>query len=173
MKRLATNLFAPCAVLLLGCFTGAGCASKPAQAATPDAYVDDDALVKADTKIPIASDAGGVGGDKLLIIWTSGDKDVALKMVFMYTLAAKQNKWWDSVRFLIWGPSSKLLSQDSQLQGELAKMKSAGVELLACKACADSYGVSAKLQSLGVDVKFMGSPLTGMLKSGEWKVMTF
>ena len=28
--------------------------------------------------------------DKLMVLWTSGDRDVALKMVFMYTLNAKK-----------------------------------------------------------------------------------
>ena len=54
----------------------------------------------------------------------------------------------------------------------LAQMKEAGVELVACKACADSYGVSDKLEELGVEVKYMGQPLTAMLK-GDWVVATF
>ena len=109
---------------------------------------------------------------KLLVVWTSSDRDVAEKMVFMYTYNAKKNGWWDEVRFLIWGPSSKLLSMDSDLQNYLAKMKETGVELLACKACADMYDVTGKLEKLGVDVKYMGVPLTDMLKTG-WVTMTF
>jgi len=109
---------------------------------------------------------------KLLVIWTSSDKDVAEKMVFMYTYNAKKNGWWDEVRFLIWGPSSKLLSNDNDLQNYLAKMKETGVELLACKACADMHDVTEKLEKMGVDVKYMGVPLTNMLKSG-WVTMTF
>ena len=109
---------------------------------------------------------------KLLVIWTSSDKDVAEKMVFMYTYNAKKNGWWDEVRFIIWGPSSKLLSNDNDLQNYLAKMKETGVELLACKACADMYDVTEKLEKMGVDVKYMGVPLTDMLKSG-WVTMTF
>ena len=51
-------------------------------------------------------------------------------------------------------------------------MKEAGVELVACKACADLYGVSEKLESLGIEVKYMGVPLTEMLKS-DWTTITF
>ncbi len=109
---------------------------------------------------------------KLLVVWTSGDKDVAEKMVFMYTFNAKKNDWWKTVRFLVWGPSSKLLAEDADLQAYLARMKDVGVELTACKACADMYGVSAKLESMGVDVAYMGQPLTDMLKA-DWKVVTF
>lgn len=32
--------------------------------------------------------------DKLVILWTSGDREVALKMVFMYGLNAKVKGWW-------------------------------------------------------------------------------
>ncbi|MBM7557423.1 DsrE family protein [Halanaerobacter jeridensis] len=108
----------------------------------------------------------------LTVVWTSGDKEVAKKMVFMYTLTAKLNGWWDNIRFVIWGPSSKLLSQDEELQKELAKMKEAGIKLEACKACADQYGVSSKLEELGIDVKYMGQPLTECIK-GDWEVVTF
>ena len=109
---------------------------------------------------------------RLLVVWTSGDRDVALKMVFMYTSNAKKNNWWGEIRLLIWGPSSKLLAGDEELQRQIRQMKEAGVEILACKACADSYGVSDKLRQLGADVKYMGVPLTEMLKSG-WTTLTF
>ena len=109
---------------------------------------------------------------KLGVVWTSGDRDVALKMVFMYTLNAKSRHWFDEVRLVVWGPSAKLLSVDEELQQEIARMKDAGIELVACKACADSYGVSEKLEQLGVEVKYMGVPLSDMLKQ-DWKVVTF
>ena len=51
-------------------------------------------------------------------------------------------------------------------------MKVSGVELLACKECADSYGVSEKFEELGIEVKYMGQPLTSMLKS-DWVSLTF
>jgi hypothetical protein len=109
---------------------------------------------------------------KLLVVWTSGDREVALKMVFMYTFNAKKRGWWEETRLLIWGPSAKLLSGDKELQDGIKQMKEAGVELVACKACADLYGFSEKLESLGVEVKYMGVPLTEMLKS-DWTAITF
>ncbi|KXS47386.1 MAG: hypothetical protein AWL62_2688, partial [Halanaerobium sp. T82-1] len=32
--------------------------------------------------------------NSLVVLWTSGDKEVAKKMVFMYTLNAKTRGWW-------------------------------------------------------------------------------
>ena len=109
---------------------------------------------------------------KLAVVWTSGDKEVAIKMVFMYTNASKNNAWWDEVRLIVWGPSSKLLSEDVELQEYVKKMKESGVELFACIVCADMYGVTEKLRDLGIEVKGMGAPLTSMVKDG-WELMTF
>jgi hypothetical protein len=98
--------------------------------------------------------------DSLVVLWTSGDREVALNMVFMYTPNSKLKNWWSEVRLIVWGPSSGLLSEDKDLQDEIRKMKNAGVILEACKACADKYGVSQRLEQLGVQVRYMGQPLT-------------
>lgn len=110
--------------------------------------------------------------DKLLVLWTSGDRDVALKVCFMYTHAAINNGWFAKVRLVVWGPSAKLLSTDLELQQKVKVMQESGVEVLACIACANQYGVTEDLQNLGIEVKGMGVPLTEMLKSG-WKQLTF
>jgi len=110
--------------------------------------------------------------DSLLVVWTSGDREVAQKMVFMYCKNSKLKNWWSRVRLIIWGPSAQLLAKDKDLQGELEELKAAGVELQACKACADLYGVADKLKSLGVEVLYIGGPFTEMLKTG-WTCLTF
>jgi len=108
----------------------------------------------------------------LVILWTSGDKEVALKMVFMYTRNAIQNEWWKEVTFIVWGPSAKLASEDKEIQEGLKVMREQGIVLEACKACANMYGVSDDLTELGIDVKYMGGALTEYVK-GNNKVLTF
>lgn len=108
----------------------------------------------------------------LLIVWTSGDPDVAHKMVFMYAFNAQKNGWWDQVTLLVWGPSAKLSSENKDIQASLQRMKNQGVELLACKGCADQYGISSKLEELGIEVKYTGTYLTDFIKSGK-KVISF
>ena len=110
--------------------------------------------------------------DKLCVLWTSGDPDVAHKVCFMYTLNAKKQGWFDEVNLIVWGPSSRLLAGDKDLQAKVKQMQKAGVIVEACQACSDSYGVSDKLRQLGVDVKYMGVPLTNMLKS-DYKMLNF
>ncbi|MHC4257738.1 MAG: DsrE family protein [Planctomycetota bacterium] len=111
--------------------------------------------------------------EKLAVLWTSGDPFVAHKVCFMYTHNAKKAGWWNEVQLIVWGPSSKLLAEDKDLQTAVKAMMADGVVTKACKACADSYGVSDDLAALGIEVKYMGKPLTEMLKSDQWQVLTF
>lgn len=110
--------------------------------------------------------------EKLVVLWTSADAEVAKKMVFLYTYNAKKYEWWKDITFIIWGPSTKLLSEDAELQDYIKKMKELGIKLESCKWCSDQYGVSEKLIELGVDVKYMGTVLTEYIKS-EKHVITF
>jgi len=110
-------------------------------------------------------------GEKLVIVWTSGDREVALKMVFMYAANSRKYDWWRDITLVVWGPSAKLLAGDKELQEYIRNLKSAGVDLKACKMCADMYGVSPQLERLGITVKYMGE-LTDYLKEGR-HVLTF
>lgn len=110
--------------------------------------------------------------NELAVIWSSSDRDVAESTVFMYTLNAKCREWWDNVHLVVWGPSAKLLAEDESIQGKVKEMISAGVDVCACKENADIYGVAEDLQDLGIDVRYMGEPVTKMLKEGA-KIITF
>ena len=109
--------------------------------------------------------------EKLVIVWSSADRDVALQMVFMYISASKQLKMWDDITLVVWGPSAKLLAEDEMLQVHIKNMIDAGVVVKACKACSDSYGVSVKLEKLGIIVKYM-KELTDYIKEGR-HILTF
>lgn len=110
--------------------------------------------------------------DELVVLWTSGDKEVALNMVFMYAYNSKAKEWWEEVTFIIWGPSAKLLAEDQELKQEIKSFKTEGIKMEACKVCADRYGVTEDLDRLGVDVKYMGEPLTEYINSKR-KLLTF
>lgn len=109
--------------------------------------------------------------NKLAVLWTSGDPDVAEKMAFMYTYNAKHQGWFDEVVLIIWGPSSKLAAENKMIQNYIKKMQDAGIKVEACLYCAKMYNVDEKLAELGVDVKGMGIPLSNYLKDG-WKTLS-
>jgi hypothetical protein len=110
--------------------------------------------------------------DTLVVLWTSGDIEVAEKIVYMYVQAAKSAKWFDEVIFIVWGPSAKLLSENANLQEKIKKMQEIGIRTEACVACASMYGVDDDLRDLGIDVKGMGGPLSDYLKN-RYHILTF
>ena len=112
------------------------------------------------------------GPDKLVTIWTSDDPYVAERVALMYTHAAKTAGWFKEVTLLIWGPSAKLISENTKLQERVRVMQKDGVVVEACVACTNAYGVTDDLRKLGYDVKGMGKPLTDYLKSGV-RILTF
>ena len=109
--------------------------------------------------------------NKLAVLWTSGDPDLAEKMAFMYTYNAKKQGWFDEVVLIVWGPSAKLLSENKMLQDYVKKMQEAGIKVEACIACARMYEVDGKLSEMGIDVKGMGVPLSNYLKEG-WQTLS-
>lgn len=111
--------------------------------------------------------------ERLTIVWTSGDPEVAHRMVLMYAHAARTAGWFDEVRLIVWGPSSRLLAADKDLQAKFQKMQDDGVILQACVVCADSYGVTETLRNLGLEVKGMGRPLSDLVKDPGMHVLTF
>ena len=82
-----------------------------------------------------------ISNSRLAVIWSSGDPDVAHRVCFMYTENAKKQKWFEEVTLIVWGPSARLLAGDKDLQAKIKTMMDNGVKVLACLACADSYGV--------------------------------
>lgn len=110
---------------------------------------------------------------RLAIVWTSGDPDVAHRMALMYANGAKSRGWFDEVRLVVWGPSQRLLVGDKDIRAYVDRLREAGVVVEACLACADSYGIADDLRSLGLEVKYMGEPLSNFLKDDDWSVLTF
>ena len=110
---------------------------------------------------------------ELAMVWTSGDPEVAHRMALMYSHAAKTAGWYEDVRLIVWGPSSRLLAADKDLQAKVKAMMADGVVVQACLACADSYGVTDNLRELGIEVLYYGKPLTDLSKDPSVTLMTF
>lgn len=104
--------------------------------------------------------------EKLVVLWTSGDKEVAGKMVLMYTFNSKRFDWWKDVTLVVWGPSQKVLVENKDIQDYVKKIMEQGTAVKACKGCSDMYGISDKLEELGVEVKYMGE-ITDYMKEGR------
>jgi len=89
----------------------------------------------------------------------------------MYTFNAQKRAWWKDITLVVWGPSAKLLTEDKELQEYMARILDAGVTVKACKGCADQYGVSERLEELGINVLYIGEELSDYMKEDR-KMLT-
>jgi len=111
--------------------------------------------------------------NKLLIVWSSGEVEVAKKLVLLYSSVMLERKYWDEATIMIWGPSAKLLAENTDLQEQFQVVQKSGVKFNACVVCTDDYGVSNELRDLGVELIHTGEMLTEALQSDDVKVITF
>lgn len=110
--------------------------------------------------------------DKLLIVWSSGEIEVAKKLVLLYGSVILTRGYWDEAHLMVWGPSAKLLAENSDVQEMFVKVLETGVNASVCVVCSDDYGVTNQLRELGVEPTHTGEFLTNALKN-DWKVVTF
>jgi hypothetical protein len=103
----------------------------------------------------------------LYILWTSDNVITAEKMVFMYAVNAKLHGWWENVTLVVWGASAKLVAENERIQELIAEAREHNVYVTACKACSDQLGVSEILEAHDIDVQYLGTALTNVLKDGE------
>jgi len=103
----------------------------------------------------------------LYLLWTNDNILTAEKMVFMYTVNSLIHGWWEEVTLIIWGATAKLSAEDKAIQDMILDALEKGVHVMACKACTDQLGITPEIEALGVKVKYMGVPLTDILKQNE------
>lgn len=101
------------------------------------------------------------------ILWTTDNKETALNMVCLYANNAKKQGWVDEVQVLIWGASQTLISQDVELQEKIKAMIKDGVEVIACKKCAENLGVLDSLSSCDINIYYTGELLSSWIKENN------
>ena len=104
---------------------------------------------------------------ELLILWTNDNLGTALNMVLMYAENAKVKGWWENVTLLIWGSSSKLVSENSEIQNYIQNLLKEKVRVIACKQCAENYTIVENLVKQRIEVFYTGIFLTEWLKEGK------
>lgn len=109
---------------------------------------------------------------KVFVILSSGDREVALEVGLVYPLNAKTKGWMDEVKVIIFGPSEKIAANDAEVQERLTELQEAGVEVMACKWCADRMNITDKFEAAGIKVVYVGSIISDLLKDG-WASLTF
>ena len=109
--------------------------------------------------------------DKLVVVIITDDLGAIYNMALMYAYNSKVKGWWKEVEIIFWGPATVVLATTPALQAEMKKCMEAGLEVSACKKCAENYGVLEMVEPLGLNVYYIGEHLSELLKSGA-KVLT-
>lgn len=93
-----------------------------------------------------------MNNDKLTILWTSGEKDVAMKVAFRYADEVVQKNLWREVELLVWGASVLLAGSDADIKSKLLNLMEVGIQVKACIVCADEYEVTQELEDMGIEL---------------------
>ena len=112
--------------------------------------------------------------NKLLVVWSSADREVALHNVFMYTHNAVKRGWWDEVRLLLPRFLQHLAKrgQDPFLQIALPRLRGlAAVGIDPRQVQGRHFAIAAAKLKLPADerqefVAVLGGKLRGQLASG-------
>ena len=104
--------------------------------------------------------------DALHILWTTDNPVTAERMVFMYAINSLKNAWWEDVQVIIWGAATDLAGHNAAIQEKMKLFQEMGGHIAACRKCAEEMGLVENLEALGIEVIYMGAPLTQILKSG-------
>lgn len=109
---------------------------------------------------------------KLAVLWTSDKAETALNMLLMYLHKSNVNRWWDQCDLITWGPSNKLVCENSEVNALVRELMDLGVRVYACQRCAEKYGLAEQLEAMGIVVKLMGEPLTTYLQDESYRILT-
>ena len=109
---------------------------------------------------------------KVFIVVSSGDKEVVKWPALTYALNAAKRKWMDEVKVIIFGPAEELAAHHPEVQAKLKEVREAGVEIMACKACADDWNITDELEEAEIKVVYVGSVISQLIKDG-WASLTF
>jgi len=104
--------------------------------------------------------------NKVFVLVSTADREVALEVGLIYPLNAAVNKWLDEVIVIFFGPSEKLAANDVEVKGRIKELLDNGVEVLACKWCSNRMDITPLLENLGVRVEYVGSIMSQLIKDG-------
>jgi len=108
----------------------------------------------------------------LVVLWTDDNMTTFENMIFMYTYNSKKREWWDKVTLIIWGSTTELAAKNDNVRNKLKDMMDIGIQVRACKACAENLNAVKSLEDLGIEVLYIGKDLTEYLKNDNCKVLS-
>ncbi len=103
--------------------------------------------------------------DRLLVIIGTAERAKAHAGA-MYAVNALKYEWMRDVKLYFFGPAEGLLLEDEDLQVLLHDYQQLKGEPVACRFLADRDGQADGLKDLGVQVEYVGTLISDLIKEG-------
>ncbi len=102
---------------------------------------------------------------KILIIISTAEREKAMAGL-MYARNARENRWFDDVRIVLFGPFEHLIAEDKELHDLGLETFKVVARPVACKAFADQLKVSEALKELGCEIEQVGGIISECIRTG-------
>jgi hypothetical protein len=103
--------------------------------------------------------------DRIVVIISSPDPGTA-RTGAMYAVNALKHGWMEEVKLFFFGPAEDLLLQDAEMQSWLREYQALEETAVACKFIADRDGTADGIAGLDVQVEYVGSMISDLIKEG-------
>ena len=102
--------------------------------------------------------------DGVTFLWTSNDGRVLDNYILPYSNHLTSRNGWEEITVIMWGPAVHELTEDQELQEDVAGLTSKGIEVRARKASVKRYDALDELKDMGVAVGNVDKELTADLR---------
>ena len=103
--------------------------------------------------------------DRVIIIIATAEAAKA-RTGAMYALNALKHGWLEDVKLVLFGPAERLFLEDEDFQGLVRQFMDMAKTPLACRAISDKERTSERLKDLGLDVQYVGPPISEAIREG-------
>ena len=103
--------------------------------------------------------------DRVIVIIATAEAAKA-RTGAMYALNAMKHGWLEDVKLVLFGPAETLFLEDVEFQDLVRQYMDLAKTPLACKFLSDRDGSSGRLRDLGLDVQFVGAPISEAIREG-------
>ncbi len=103
--------------------------------------------------------------DRVVVIISTSDAEKA-KAGLMYAVNSASQGWMEDVKLIFFGPAQDLLLSDIEIKDYVIQFREAKGKVTACKFIAERDENAKEISSLGVDVEYVGSMISDLIKDG-------
>ena len=103
--------------------------------------------------------------DRIIVIIATAEAAKA-RTGAMYALNAMKHGWLADVKLVLFGPAEHLFLEDEDFQDLVRQFMEHAKTPIACRFLSDRDGTSQRLKDMGLDVQYVGQPISEAIREG-------